>query len=103
MLITLLTDFGEGSQYVAQMKGVILGIHSEARIVDVSHSVPPQAIQVAGRRDAPRLVAAGAGASAARTELERAGDAGVWRPRGEPTADEETHPLRGLQGNGCGG
>ncbi|MCP4193202.1 MAG: SAM-dependent chlorinase/fluorinase [Planctomycetaceae bacterium] len=50
MLITLLTDFGEGSQYVAQMKGVILGIHSEARIVDVSHSVPPQAIQVAGRR-----------------------------------------------------
>ncbi|MDG2382952.1 MAG: SAM-dependent chlorinase/fluorinase [Pirellulaceae bacterium] len=50
MLITLLTDFGEGSQYVAQMKGVILGLHSEARIVDVSHSVPPQAIRQAGRR-----------------------------------------------------
>jgi S-adenosylmethionine hydrolase len=32
-IITLTTDFGEGSRYVAAMKGVILSIHPQARIV----------------------------------------------------------------------
>lgn len=41
-IITLTTDFGEGSRYVAAMKGVILSINPAARIVDSSHSVPPQ-------------------------------------------------------------
>jgi S-adenosylmethionine hydrolase len=41
--ITLTTDFGQ-SEYVAQMKGVILGIAPEAIIVDVSHEVTPQNI-----------------------------------------------------------
>jgi S-adenosylmethionine hydrolase len=41
-LITLTTDFGEGSPYVAAMKGVILSINPDARIVDVSHAIPPQ-------------------------------------------------------------
>lgn len=49
MIITLLTDFGEGSHYVAQMKGVILGLNPDVRIVDISHSVPPQQIEVAAR------------------------------------------------------
>lgn len=44
-LITLTTDFGEGSPYVAAMKGVILSINPEARVVDVSHAVPPQDIR----------------------------------------------------------
>ena len=44
-LITLTTDFGEGSPYVAQMKGVILSINPAARIVDISHAVPPQDIR----------------------------------------------------------
>jgi S-adenosylmethionine hydrolase len=44
-LITLTTDFGEGSAYVAAMKGVILSINAEARIVDVTHSIPPQDIR----------------------------------------------------------
>jgi hypothetical protein len=39
-LITLLTDFGAGSGYPAQMKGVILAALPDARIVDVSHEVP---------------------------------------------------------------
>jgi hypothetical protein len=39
-LITLLTDFGAGSGYPAQMKGVLLAARPEARIVDVSHEVP---------------------------------------------------------------
>jgi hypothetical protein len=41
-LITLTTDFGVGSPYVAQLKGVILSICPSARIVDLSHAVPPQ-------------------------------------------------------------
>ena len=38
MVITLLSDFGE--VYPASMKGVILGIHPDANIVDISHSIP---------------------------------------------------------------
>lgn len=44
-LITLTTDFGEGSPYVAAMKGVILSINAAARIVDLSHAIPPQNIR----------------------------------------------------------
>ena len=40
--VTLLTDFGLSDGYVAQMKGAILGIAPDARIVDVTHEVPPQ-------------------------------------------------------------
>jgi len=43
-LITLLTDFGVGSPYVAQMKGVILGINPQATLVDVTHAIGPQNI-----------------------------------------------------------
>lgn len=45
MLLTLTTDFGSGSPYVAAMKGVILSHAPEARIVDLCHSVPPQDIR----------------------------------------------------------
>lgn len=41
-IITLTTDFGEGSRYVAAMKGVILSINPAARLIDLSHSVPAQ-------------------------------------------------------------
>src|SRR5262249_7090193 len=41
-IITLATDFGEDSPYVAAMKGVILGINPAARIVDLGHQIPPQ-------------------------------------------------------------
>lgn len=40
-LITLLTDFGLADHYVAAMKGVILGICPEARLVDISHEIRP--------------------------------------------------------------
>jgi S-adenosylmethionine hydrolase len=43
-LITLTTDFGHG-EYVATMKGVILSIANDVRIVDVSHSIQPQDIE----------------------------------------------------------
>jgi S-adenosylmethionine hydrolase len=39
-IITLTTDFGFGSPYVAAMKGVILSTDPGATIVDISHAIP---------------------------------------------------------------
>jgi S-adenosylmethionine hydrolase len=44
-IITLLTDFGLQDGYVASLKGVILGICPEARLVDISHLVRPQDVR----------------------------------------------------------
>ncbi len=44
-VITLLTDFGHRDAFVGTMKGVILGISPEARIVDLSHEIAPQRIE----------------------------------------------------------
>jgi S-adenosyl-L-methionine hydrolase (adenosine-forming) len=41
-MITLTTDFGVDSPYVAQMKAAILTIAPEVMIVDVTHSIGPQ-------------------------------------------------------------
>ena len=41
-LATLLTDFTDADGYPAVIKGVMLSITPEARIVDLSHSIPPQ-------------------------------------------------------------
>ena len=41
-VITLLSDFGLEDGYVAAMKGVIVTIAPEARLVDITHLVPPQ-------------------------------------------------------------
>lgn len=38
MIVTLTTDFGAG-EYVAAMKGVLLGMNKDVRIVDVRHDV----------------------------------------------------------------
>jgi len=39
-VITLLTDFGSGDAYVGCMKGVIFSVCPNARVVDISHSIP---------------------------------------------------------------
>jgi S-adenosylmethionine hydrolase len=44
-IITLLTDFGPSSPYVAQMKGVILSINPDATLVDITHAVAPQDVR----------------------------------------------------------
>src|SRR5262245_37915469 len=44
-LITLTTDFGTGSPYVAQMKGVILSICRDVELLDVSHAIGPQNVR----------------------------------------------------------
>jgi S-adenosylmethionine hydrolase len=38
-MITLTTDFGLKDSYVAEMKGVILSINPEAKLIDISHGV----------------------------------------------------------------
>lgn len=43
--IALLTDFGLHDPYVGMMKGVMLGTAPEARLVDLSHAVAPQAVR----------------------------------------------------------
>ena len=43
-IVTLLTDFGLDDAYVGAMKGAILSINPEARIVDLSHGVRPFAV-----------------------------------------------------------
>jgi S-adenosylmethionine hydrolase len=45
--ITLTTDFGLGSGYVAEMKGAILSINPAAILVDLTHEIPPQQIAAA--------------------------------------------------------
>jgi hypothetical protein len=43
-MITLLSDFGTEAHFVGVMKGVIATIAPEARLVDITHEVPPFAI-----------------------------------------------------------
>lgn len=43
-IITLTTDFGLADGYVAAMKGVILGINPDAKLVDICHNIKPQNI-----------------------------------------------------------
>ncbi len=46
-IITLLTDFGLSDGNVGVMKGVILGISPQARLIDLSHLVGPQDVRQA--------------------------------------------------------
>jgi S-adenosyl-L-methionine hydrolase (adenosine-forming) len=46
-IITLTTDFGTGSPYVAAMKGVILAISPNVTIVDITHEIPAQDVRQA--------------------------------------------------------
>ncbi len=46
-MITLTTDFGLRDGYVAAMKGTMLSIHADARLVDVTHQIDPQDVMEA--------------------------------------------------------
>jgi hypothetical protein len=48
MIIALLTDFGTKDYFVGAMKGVILSISAEAKIIDLTHEIEPQNIKSAG-------------------------------------------------------
>jgi S-adenosylmethionine hydrolase len=43
-VITLLTDFGLRDYFVGAVKGVMLSLNPDAKLVDISHDVPPQDI-----------------------------------------------------------
>lgn len=43
-LITLTTDFGLQDHYVGVLKAVLLSIAPDARLIDISHQIPPQDI-----------------------------------------------------------
>lgn len=45
--ITLLSDFGTSDYFVAAVKGVILSANPAARIIDITHDIPPQDIEAA--------------------------------------------------------
>jgi S-adenosylmethionine hydrolase len=44
-IITLTTDFGVGSPYVAEMKAAILRLCPAVRLIDITHAVPAQDIR----------------------------------------------------------
>lgn len=46
-IITLITDFGIKDAYVGAMKGVILTINPDVRLVDISHEISPQDVMEA--------------------------------------------------------
>jgi len=44
-VVTLLTDFGLDDAYVGTLKGVLLGINPDVRLVDLTHTIPPQDVR----------------------------------------------------------
>jgi S-adenosyl-L-methionine hydrolase (adenosine-forming) len=44
-ILTLTTDFGTKAPYVAAMKGVIVALNPVARLIDLSHDIPPQNVR----------------------------------------------------------
>jgi len=46
-IVTLTTDFGTGSGYVAEMKGRLLRARAAFTLVDIAHDVPPQDVRAA--------------------------------------------------------
>lgn len=47
-IVTLLTDFGLDDPYVGVMKGAMLARFPDARLVDLTHAIPPQHVEAAG-------------------------------------------------------
>jgi hypothetical protein len=48
-IVALLTDYGLQDPYVGMLKGALLSVNPAARIVDLSHDVPPQDIAEGSR------------------------------------------------------
>jgi len=48
-IVALLTDYGLQDPYVGVMKGALLSVAPEARIVDLTHDIPPQDVREGAR------------------------------------------------------
>jgi S-adenosyl-L-methionine hydrolase (adenosine-forming) len=55
IVITFLSDYGPGDEYVGIVHGVIARIAPQARIIDLGHGVPPQDVRTGARRLARAL------------------------------------------------
>jgi S-adenosylmethionine hydrolase len=55
MLISFLSDYGPGDEYVGVVHGVIASIAPHARIIDLGHGVPAQDVRTGARRLARAL------------------------------------------------
>src|SRR5215213_10783714 len=47
MIVTLLTDFGTRDYFVGALKGALLSVNPEARVVDITHEVAPHDVEEA--------------------------------------------------------
>jgi S-adenosyl-L-methionine hydrolase (adenosine-forming) len=45
MIVTLLSDFGTADYFVGAMRGAVLSVNPEARVVDITHEVPPYDVE----------------------------------------------------------
>jgi hypothetical protein len=54
-VITFLSDYGPGDEYVGVVHGVIARIAPEVRVIDLGHGVPPQDVRTGARRLARAL------------------------------------------------
>src|SRR5438046_10516008 len=48
-IVVLLTDYGLQDPYAGILKGALLSVNPEARIVDLTHEIPPQDVREGGR------------------------------------------------------
>jgi S-adenosyl-L-methionine hydrolase (adenosine-forming) len=48
-IVALLTDYGAQDAYAGVLKGALLSVNPQARIVDLTHEVPPQDVREGGR------------------------------------------------------
>src|SRR5579862_4020840 len=48
-IVALLTDYGLQDAYVGILKGALLSVHPAARLVDLTHEIPPQDVREAAR------------------------------------------------------
>ena len=55
MLLTFLSDYGPGDEYVGVVHGVIARIAPDVRVLDLGHGVPPQDVRTGARRLARAL------------------------------------------------
>jgi hypothetical protein len=46
-IISLITDFGTADGYVGEIKGTLLSLVPDARVVDITHDIPAQDVEAA--------------------------------------------------------
>src|SRR4051795_970288 len=54
-MLTFLSDYGPGDEYVGVVHGVIARIAPDVRVIDLGHGVPPQDVRTGARRLARAL------------------------------------------------